>query len=81
MNVPSQMISMKTARLFMRDTKAKGKKERYYLHNIELGILWKTGGIPWSVKDTFGEKAKNIVIHRDGFNNEDVEWYEHYFKA
>ena len=149
MNVPSQMISMKTARLFMQDTKAKGTKERYYLHNIVLGILGKTGGIPWIVKDmpagadcfvgldvammdkgvhlpacsvvfdrygrmlgffkpkhaqrgekiateilqdifdqvilsyedTFGEKPKNIVIHRDGFNNEDAEWYEHYFKA
>ena len=30
---------MKTARLFMKDTKAKGMKERYYLHNIVLGIL------------------------------------------
>ena len=124
-------------------------KARYYLHNIILGILGKTGGVPWivdkmpsgadcfvgldvammdkglhcpacsvvfdahgrmlgffkprmpqrgekitteilqdvfdqvilSYEDTYGEKPRNIVIHRDGFSNEDAEWYEHYFKA
>ena len=32
-------------------------------------------------KSILGEKPKNLVIHRDGFNNEDGKWYEHYFKA
>ena len=149
MNIPSQMITLKTAKLFLQDAKVKGSKARYYLHNIVLGILGKTGGIPWivqkmpagvdcfvgldvamvdkgihfpacsvvfdshgrmlgffkprmpqkgekitteilqdifdqviiSYEDTYGEKPRNIVIHRDGFNNEDAEWYEHYFKA
>ena len=30
------------------------KKSKYYLHNIVLGILGKTGGIPWIVKDMPG---------------------------
>lgn len=149
LNIPSQMISMKTARLFMQDAKANGDKAKYYLHNIVLGILGKTGGLPWVVKDmpgnvdcfvgldvatvdkgvhypacsvvfdkygrligffkprlaqrgekinteilqdifdqviisyekNYGDKPRNIVIHRDGFSNEDSEWYEHYFKA
>lgn len=29
-------------------------KSKYYLHNIILGILGKTGGIPWIVKDMPG---------------------------
>lgn len=149
MNIPSQMLTMKTAKLFVQDSKVNGSKARYYLHNIVLGILGKTGGVPWIVKDmpagadcfvgldvammdkgihlpacsvvfdrygrmlgffkpktpqrgekitteilqdifdnviisyedTFGEKPNNLVIHRDGFNNEDADWYEHYFKA
>lgn len=149
MNIPSQMLTMKTAKLFAQDAKVNGPMARYYLHNIVLGILGKTGGIPWIVKDmpagvdcfvgldvammdkgvhlpacsvvfdrfgrmlgffkprspqrgekiateilqdifdqviisyedTYGEKPGNIVIHRDGFSNEDAEWYEHYFKA
>ncbi len=149
LNIPSQMITMKTARLFAQDAKANGSKARYYLHNIVLGILGKVGGIPWIVKDmpagvdcfigldvammdkgihypacsvvfdrfgrmlgffkpklaqrgekitteilqdifdqviisyedSYGDKPRNIVIHRDGFSNEDAEWYEHYFKA
>lgn len=52
-NIPSQMISMKTAELFARG-KAEGDKSKYYLHNIILGILGKTGGIPWIVKDMPG---------------------------
>ncbi|SCZ81340.1 Piwi domain-containing protein [Pseudobutyrivibrio xylanivorans] len=149
LNIPSQMISMKTARKFCSDAKSKGTSSKYYLQNIVLGILGKTGGIPWIVKNMpgnvdcfvgldvstqakgihyptcsvvfdrygrmlgffkprvaqqgekittqilqdvfdqvilsyeneYGEKPKNIVIHRDGFSNEDKEWYEHYFKA
>lgn len=149
MNIPSQMITMKTARLFLKDAKNNGKAAKYYLHNIVLGILGKTGGIPWIVKrmpagadcfvgldvamvergihypacsvvfdscgrmlgffkprvpqkgekittellqdifdqviisyeNTYGEKPRNIVIHRDGFSNENSEWYEHYFSA
>ena len=53
-NIPSQMISMKTARLFEKG-KAAGSKSKYYLHNIILGILGKTGGVPWVVKDMPGE--------------------------
>lgn len=147
-NIPSQMISMKTAELFVRG-KAEGNKSKYYLHNIVLGILGKTGGIPWIVKDMpgnvdcfvgldvatvakgihypacsvvfdkygrllgfykpttpqqgekittrilqdifdqvifsyedrFGESPKNVVIHRDGFSNENDEWYKNYFGA
>ena len=147
-NIPSQMISMKTAELFARG-KAEGNKSKYYLHNIILGILGKTGGIPWVVKnmpgnvdcfvgldvatvtkgihypacsvvfdkygrllgfykpttpqqgekittrilqdifdqvifsyeDRFGESPKNVVIHRDGFSNENDEWYKNYFGA
>ena len=151
-NIPSQMISMKTAKLFAEEAKEGNKAKnnsRYYLHNIILGILGKTGGIPWVVKDMpgnvdcfvgldvatiakgihypacsvvfdkygrllgfykpaapqqgekittrilqdifdqvifayedrFGEMPKNIVIHRDGFSNEDDEWYKNYFAA
>lgn len=147
-NIPSQMISMKTAQLFYRG-KREGNKSKYYLHNIVLGILGKTGGIPWVIKempgnvdcfvgldvatlekgihypacsvvfdksgrllgfykpksaqrgekietrilqdifdqvllsyeDKFGERPKNIMIHRDGFSNENDAWYEKYFGA
>lgn len=147
-NIPSQMISVKTAELFLNEPKDKNTS-KYYLHNIVLGILGKTGGIPWIVKnmpgnvdcfvgldvatvmrgihypacsvvfdkygkllgyykpvtpqagekittkilqdifdqvifsyeDVYGESPKSIVIHRDGFSNEDDEWYEHYFGA
>lgn len=145
-NIPSQMISMKTAKLFKNEGST-GNSSKYYLFNIVLGILGKTGGIPWIVKDMpgnvdcfigldvatmdkgihypacsvvfdkygrllgffkpstpqkgekiesrilqdifdavlisyekkFGEYPKNIVIHRDGFSNENDEWYEKYF--
>lgn len=147
-NIPSQMISMKTAQLFYRG-KIEGNKSKYYLHNIVLGILGKTGGIPWVIKEMpgnvdcfvgldvatlekgihypacsvvfdksgrllgfykpksaqrgekietrilqdifdqvllsyeekFGERPKNIMIHRDGFSNENDAWYEKYFGA
>lgn len=147
-NIPSQMISMKTAELFARG-KAAGDISKYYLHNIVLGILGKTGGVPWIVKDMpgnvdcfvgldvatvakgihypacsvvfdrygrllgfykpttpqqgekittrilqdifdqvifsyedrFGEMPQNVVIHRDGFSNENDEWYKNYFGA
>ena len=145
-NIPSQMISMKTAQLFYRG-KREGNKSKYYLHNIVLGILGKTGGIPWVIKEMpgnvdcfvgldvatlekgihypacsvvfdksgrllgfykpksaqrgekietrilqdifdqvllsyeekFGERPKNIMIHRDGFSNENDAWYEKMF--
>ena len=147
-NIPSQMISMKTAQLFYRGKK-EGNKSKYYLHNIVLGILGKTGEIPWVIKEMpgnvdcfvgldvailekgihypacsvvfdksgrllgfykpksaqrgekietrilqdifdqvllsyeekFGEQPKNIMIHRDGFSNENDAWYEKYFGA
>lgn len=147
-NIPSQMITMKTARLFERG-KAADSASKYYLFNIVLGILGKTGGIPWIVNDMpgnvdlfigldvatvetgihypacsvvfdkygrllgfykpktpqrgekidtkilediysevllayeekYGEKPKNIVIHRDGFSNENDEWYRNFFAA
>lgn len=146
-NIPSQMISISTAKLFANEKN--GTTSKYYLHNIVLGILGKTGGIPWIVKDMpgdvdcfvgldvatveagihypacsvvfdkfgkllgfykpkqaqrgekiaerilqdifdqvlfsyedeFGEFPRNIVIHRDGFSNENDNWYEHYFSA
>ena len=52
-NIPSQMISIKTAELFAKG-KSAGNKSKYYLHNIILGILGKTGGVPWIVKDMPG---------------------------
>jgi hypothetical protein len=149
LNIPSQMVTLKTAKKFYMDAKHNGTGSKYYLHNIVLGILGKTGGIPWvvnimpgnvdcfvgldvatvasgihypacsivfdkygkmlgffkpklaqqgekivkralqdifdqvlmSYEDEYGEKPKNIVIHRDGFSHEDEEWYEHYFAA
>lgn len=142
-NIPSQMISIKTARMFEN----KDKNAIWFMHNIVLGIFAKSGGIPWIVEDipgnidcfvgidvatlekgihyptcatifdkngrpisfykpkkaqkgekinheilqeifdevilgyeeNTGEKLKNIVIHRDGFSNEDAEWYQNYF--
>lgn len=35
----------------------------------------------FAYEDRFGEMPKNIVIHRDGFSNEDDEWYKNYFAA
>ena len=129
--------------------KKEGNKSKYYLHNIVLGILGKTGEIPWVIKEMpgnvdcfvgldvailekgihypacsvvfdksgrllgfykpksaqrgekietrilqdifdqvllsyeekFGEQPKNIMIHRDGFSNENDAWYEKYFGA
>lgn len=146
-NIPSQMISVSTAMLFANEKT--GNTSKYYLHNIVLGILGKTGGIPWVVKempgnvdcfvgldvataeagihfpacsvvfdkhgrllgfykpkqaqkgekiatkilqdifdqvifayeDEFGDMPRNIVIHRDGFSNENDEWYEQYFAS
>lgn len=145
-NIPSQMISMKTAEIFSRG-KMEGNKSKYYLQNIVLGILGKAGGVPWVIKDIpgnvncfvgldvatvakgihypacsvvfdglgqllgfykpttpqqgekigtkllqdiydqvilayedkFGKIPQNIVIHRDGFHNEDIGWYQEYF--
>ena len=147
-NIPSQMISVKTAELF-KNGEYSGNTIRYYLQNIVLGILGKTGGIPWVVKDMpgdidcfvgidvatvekgihypacsvvfdkcgqllsfykpttpqkgekigakilqdifdnvilsyeehFSKMPDNIVIHRDGFSNEDNEWYRNYFDS
>lgn len=147
-NIPSQMISLKTAEMFAR-SKTGDKTARYYLYNIVLGILGKTGGIPWIVKDMpgdadlfigldvatmakgihypacsvvfdkygrmlgfykpstpqqgekittkilqdifdqvifayedkFGTIPGNIVIHRDGFSNENDNWYKNYFES
>ena len=44
-NIPSQMISMSTARLFATEPKVRNTT-KYFLHNIVLGILGKSGGIP-----------------------------------
>lgn len=142
-NIPSQMISVKTAELFAK----KDKNAVWYMQNIALGIFAKSGGIPWIVDDVPGEidcfvgidvatldkgihyptcatvfdkngrpisfykpkkaqrgekinqdilqeifdevilgyeectgsKIKNLVIHRDGFSNEDAMWYQKYF--
>ncbi len=144
LNLPSQMISVKTAEIFAN---SRDNTALYYLHNIVLDILGKIGGIPWVVKDMKGEVdcfvgldvgtrekgihypacsvvfdkygklinyykpnmpqngekinteilqeifdkvlisyeeengayPKNIVIHRDGFSREDLDWYENYF--
>ena len=52
LNLPSQMISLKTAEMFKI---SKDQTALYYLHNISLGILGKIGGIPWVVKDMQGD--------------------------
>lgn len=144
-NIPSQMISVKTAELFAR----KDNNAVWFMQNIVLGIFAKSGGIPWIVEDlpgnidcfvgidvatlekgihyptcatvfdrngrpisfykpkkaqkgekinkdilqeifdevilgyeeVTGQKIRNLVIHRDGFSNEDAEWYKNYFSA
>ncbi len=55
LNIPSQMISMKTARKFATDQKNNSNDSKYYLQNIILGILGKTGGIPWIVNQMPGD--------------------------
>lgn len=52
--IPSQMISVSTAMLFVNNQGA-GEQLRYFLTNIVLGILGKTGGIPWIIKDMPGD--------------------------
>lgn len=52
-NIPSQMISMKTAGIFLRG-EMEGNKSKYYLQNIVLGILGKVGGVPWVIKNIPG---------------------------
>ena len=142
-NIPSQMISIKTAEMFQR----KDSNAVWFMQNIALGIFSKAGGIPWIIDDVpgnidcfvgidvatldkgihyptcatvfdkngrpisfykprnaqkgekissnilqeifdevilgyeekTGSSIKNIVIHRDGFSNEDAEWYKNYF--
>lgn len=142
-NIPSQMISIKTAELFEQ----KDRNAVWFMQNIALGIFAKSGGIPWIVdelpgnidcfvgldvatqekgihyptcatvfdkngrpisfykpkkvqrgekinkdilqeildevvigyEEATGQKIKNLVIHRDGFSNEDAEWYKNYF--
>lgn len=51
LNLPSQMISLKTAEMFKNST---NQTALYYLHNISLGILGKIGGIPWVIKNMVG---------------------------
>lgn len=141
--IPSQMISLSSARILGENTNA----GIYYLHNIVLGILGKLGGVPWIIKEMpgnidcfigldvgtrekgihypacsvvfdkygklinyykptiaqsgeiiatkvlqevfdevllsyqeeYGRYPQNIMIHRDGFAREDLEWYKQYF--
>lgn len=47
LNLPYQMISLKTAEIFKNST---NQTALYYLHNISLGILGKIGGVPWVIK-------------------------------
>lgn len=143
-NIPSQMISEKTAQMF----EEQDKNAIWFMHNIALGIFAKAGGIPWIVanvpgnidcfvgidvatiekgihyptcatvfdkngrpisfykpkkaqkgekisenilqeifdevllgyEEATGSKIKNLVIHRDGFSNEDAKWYKNYFE-
>ena len=35
----------------------------------------------FSYEDRFEEMPKNVVIHRDGFSNENDDWYRNYFGA
>ena len=143
-NIPSQMISIKTAEMFAN----KDSNSVWFMQNIALGVFAKSGGIPWILDDipgkvdcfvgidvatldkgihyptcatvfdkngrpisfykpkkaqrgekinkdilqeifdevllgyeeSTGTRIKNIVIHRDGFSNEDAEWYKVYFE-
>ena len=50
-NIPSQMISVKTAEMFAR----KENNARYYMQNIALGVFAKVGGIPWIVDNIPGD--------------------------
>ncbi|WP_045143632.1 Piwi domain-containing protein [Clostridium butyricum] len=51
LNIPSQMITLKTTEKFKNIVDKSGL---YYLHNIALNILGKIGGIPWIIKDMPG---------------------------
>lgn len=141
LNIPSQMVSLNMFE------ELNNKNITYRFQNIILGILSKSGGVPWilekpldnvdcfigldvgtqekgihypacsvcldgqgnfigyystnvaqsgekidvnslekifnnvllSYKETNGEFPKHIVIHRDGFSNEENDWYIEYF--
>lgn len=143
-NIPSQMISIKTAEMFANQD----SNSVWFMQNIALGVFAKSGGIPWILDDVPGNidcfvgidvatldkgihyptcatvfdkngrpisfykpkkaqrgekinedilqeifdevllgyeevtgfRIKNLVIHRDGFSNEDAKWYKNYFE-
>ena len=50
-NIPSQMISIKTAEMFEK----KDNNSVWFMQNIALGIFAKAGGIPWIVDDVPGD--------------------------
>ncbi|MCX7950920.1 MAG: Piwi domain-containing protein [Clostridiales bacterium] len=149
-NIPSQMICLDSIEAINDINDIKNiylYNGLYYLNEVSLGILAKTGGIPWvlgnipgnidcfvgldvgnpqkgirypsssvvfdkngtlinyfkpelpqtgeiivenilqeifdniilSYENKFGGKPKHIVIHRDGFARENLEWYKKYF--
>lgn len=51
LQIPSQMITLKTTEKFMNICDMSGL---YFLHNITLNILGKIGGIPWIIKSMPG---------------------------
>lgn len=50
-NIPSQMISIKTAKMFEK----KDSNAVWFMQNIALGIFAKAGGIPWIVDNIPGD--------------------------
>lgn len=93
-NIPSQMISMKTAKGIHYPACSVvfdkyGRLLGFYKpaapqqgEKITTRILQDIfDQVIFAYEDRFGEMPKNIVIHRDGFSNEDDEWYKNYFAA
>jgi len=155
-DIPSQMVSINTIDKFIsvhdinkRVVNDNGltKDTLYFIHNIVLGILSKTGGIPWIIENIagnidcyigidvsmvekgihypassimldrygntvgyykpkvaqkgekiykqtlieildevlltyskkYGKEPESVMIHRDGFSNEEDFWYDEYF--
>ena len=150
LRIPSQMVSLnsiKSINLCRVNRSIFEYGGLYYIHNIALGMLAKTGGTPWvlenitgdidcfvgldvgnpakgirypscsivfdkcgtlinyfkpelpqqgeiivdeilqdifdkvliSFKSKYGHYPKHLVIHRDGFSRENIDWYKNYF--
>ncbi|WP_073249391.1 Piwi domain-containing protein [Caloramator proteoclasticus] len=146
-NIPSQMICIDSLKIINNCKDLNNYNGIYYIYEISLGMLAKSGGVPWGLKEInsdvdcfvgldvgnpykgirypsssvvfdkngtlinyfkpeipqtgeiivegilqeifdeiilsyerkFNQKPKHIVIHRDGFARENINWYINYF--